>query len=127
MINTKKLNALITSIENDTDLSAEIAGDYLYISFQGAGNCYGGIQEDYSIEIDLENKTVEEVIQEIMDSYNNWDMEEHVEMWANARYTTNRKDKFGIPLVTRLVEEADAIGECYENLYDCVNKFDCAA
>jgi len=58
--------------------------------------------------------TTESLIKSIKEMVDCFDVDDHVEMWIEAKNSTR-----GVPQSTRvLVEDAEAIKEMYENLYD---------
>lgn len=59
----------------------------------------------------------EDVVSQVWDIYNNFDEEEHVEMWVNARHNAS-----GVPSIRELVKDAEEISEMYKQLALAVDK-----
>lgn len=68
--------------------------------------------EDYWIECNDPN----EMTDIIKSEYENFDVDEHVEMWVDAK----RSGTQGVPSTTELVEDAKAIQKMLEQLYDII-------
>lgn len=69
--------------------------------------------EDYWIEANNQ----EELINNIKCEYENFDIDEHVEMWLEAK----RNGVSGVPSAVELVDDAKEIDSMLEKLYDIVN------
>lgn len=72
--------------------------------------------EDFILSV--EGITSEDMIRDIVDCANNFDPDEHIEMWIEARHNGARD----VPSTRVLVEDADAIGEMLQELADQVNE-----
>lgn len=89
----------------------------------------GWIVEEYDDEYMLEQSSPagediveyirkgEDIVSQVWDIYNNFDEEEHVEMWVNARRNVS-----GVPSIRELVKDAEEITEMYKQLYLAVDK-----
>lgn len=69
--------------------------------------------EDYWIECNDPN----EMTDTIKSEYENFDVDEHVDMWIEARHSGTQ----GVPSTTELVDNAREIKDMLEKLYDIVN------
>ena len=77
---------------------------------------YSPAGEDFIFSIDT--KDPEDVWREVRRYANDFDTEEHIEMWVQAkRYGTN-----GVPSIRRLVEDADDIDEMLDELADALRE-----
>lgn len=68
--------------------------------------------------LSIEGITSEDMISDIVDFANNFDPDEHIERWIEAR----RIGVKGVPSTQVLVEDANAIGEMLQRLADKVNE-----
>ena len=71
---------------------------------------YSPAGEDFSFDIWYEK--IGDVPDRIMEYYNDFDIDEHVEMWIDAR----RNGVSGVPSTCRLVKDAEDIEEMIWNL-----------
>lgn len=71
---------------------------------------YSPAGEDFSFSV--EGTDANEVVLEIEDYANDFDPEDHIEMWVNAKQSGTK----GVPSIKELVEDADAIKEMLEEL-----------
>lgn len=83
----------------------------------------GWIVREYANDYELENcspagedlvETItknEDYITQFWNLYHNFDEDEHIEMWVNARNSTN-----GVPSIRTLVYDAEQITEMYKQL-----------
>lgn len=76
---------------------------------------YSPAGEDFSFCVETEN-----FAEEIRSYYNDFDSDEHAEMWIEAK----RNGKSGIPSIRRLIEDADAIESMLEDLAIAVTEAD---
>lgn len=72
--------------------------------------------EDFVFSVDIED--IEELWREVRRYANDFDTEEHIEMWVEAK----RNGRDGIPSIRRLVEDADDIDEMLEELADALRE-----
>lgn len=73
---------------------------------------YSPAGEDFSFSI-CHNNDIKKAIKEISDYAYNFDTEEHIEMWVEAKNSVD-----GVPSISDLVEDADAIQEMLDELTD---------
>lgn len=73
---------------------------------------YSPAGEDFIFTVNAEN-----VESEIYDYYDNFDVDDHIEMWVKAK--ENRVA--GVPSIRRLVEDAEAISEMLKELAGAVD------
>ena len=87
--------------------------------------------EDGTVELETFSSLGEDVVvsvpmknfpEEIQAYYNDFDPEEHVEMWIEAK----RNGVGGVPSIRRLLEDADEIDSMLENLAIAVTQAACA-
>ena len=71
---------------------------------------YSPAGEDFIFSVEANNP--DELVDNIREYYNDFDPEEHVEMWVEARHN----GVGGIPSIRRLVEDADDIDSMLEEL-----------
>lgn len=76
---------------------------------------YSPAGEDFSLCVETEN-----FAEEIRSYYEDFDPEEHAEMWIEAK----RNGVGGIPSIRRLIEDADAIDSMLEDLAIAVTQAD---
>lgn len=113
----KDIKKVENAVEN-AGLGFNFEDDVITISFQGGvgdeTKPYGGINEDYTIEIDdVKEKDYDDVVDDVYDIMNDYDYEEHTEFWVNAK----KEGVQGVPRIGRLIDEARAIGELLEILW----------
>lgn len=72
---------------------------------------YSPAEEDFSFTVNAE-----EAAKEIYEYYNGFDVDEHVEMWIEAR----EHGAHGVPSTRRLVEDAEDISKMLKELADAV-------
>ena len=98
--------ALVTDLnEMQSDWYVKLTGDYITIYNQN-------VEEDFSEEIELP-QTLQEFEEALWSLYNNFDVDEHVEMWLEAKFNGNVD---GIPSARVLVEESERIERDLEEL-----------
>lgn len=103
----KKLNKkVIKAIENLGWIVREYDNDYEIETNSPAG-------EDI-IETITKDK---DYIQQFWNIYHNFDEDEHVEMWVNARHNVS-----GVPSISTLVKDSEEITEMYKQLAITVEK-----
>lgn len=76
---------------------------------------YSPAGEDFGFCVETEN-----FAEEIRSYYNDFDPDEHAEMWIKAKLN----GKSGIPSIRRLIEDADAIDSMLEDLAIAVAQAD---
>ena len=81
-----------------------------YITF---GNCSPAGEDLYE-----EYAKDEDVLDWALDLANNFDVDEHVEMWVDAK----RSGVSGVPSIRDLVEDADKIQDMYNDLCDVIRE-----
>lgn len=109
------LEDLQTAIENHGWNITAYNDSYWDISqFSPAG-------EDFFFTIN-HNNSVKKAIEEISQYANDFDIDEHIEMWADARQIDNNRLK--VPPIRILVEDAEAIQEMLDNLAMYCNTLD---
>ena len=91
--------------EMQSDWYVKLNGDYITIYNQN-------VEEDFSEEIELP-QTLQELEETLWSLYNNFDVDEHVEMWLEAKFSGNVS---GIPSARVLVEESERIERDLEEL-----------
>lgn len=91
--------------EMQSDWYVKLTGDYITIYNQN-------VDEDFSEEIELP-QTLQEIEEALWSLYNNFDVDEHVEMWLEAKFNG---DVDGIPSARVLVEESERIDRDLEEL-----------
>lgn len=84
--------------EMQSDWYVKLTGDYITIYNQN-------VEEDFSEEIELP-QTLQELEETLWSLYNNFDVDEHVEMWLEAKRSG---DVYGIPGVRVLLEDSEWI------------------
>jgi hypothetical protein len=72
---------------------------------------YSPAGEDFSFTVNTENAA-----QEIYEYYDNFDVDDHIEMWVEAK----QNGVAGVPSIRRLVEDAEAISEMLKTLAGAV-------
>ena len=72
---------------------------------------YSPAGEDFSFTVNVENAA-----QEIYEYYDNFDVDDHIEMWVEAK----QNGVAGVPSIRRLVEDAEAISEMLKTLAGAV-------
>lgn len=72
---------------------------------------YSPAGEDFSFTVNAENAA-----QEIYEYYDNFDVDDHIEMWVEAK----QNGVAGVPSIRRLVEDAEAISEMLKTLAGAV-------
>lgn len=77
--------------------------------------------EDFGFAIE-HNNNVEKAIEEIKQYANDFDIDEHIEMWVEARQIDNNRLK--VPPIRILVEDAENIQEMLDNLSELCNELD---
>ena len=89
----------------------------------------GWIVREYGEEYELEQSSPagediveyirkgEDIVSQVWDIYHNFDEEEHVEMWVNARHNVS-----GVPSISTLVKDSEEITEMYRQLALAVEK-----
>lgn len=77
---------------------------------------YSPAGEDFIFSVDAEDP--KNVWREVSRYANDFDTEEHIEMWVEAK----RNGREGIPSIRRLVEDADDIDEMLEELADALRE-----
>ena len=98
--------ALVTDLnEMQSDWYVKLTGDYITIYNQN-------VDEDFSEEIELP-QTLQELEEALWSLYNNFDVDEHVEMWLEAKFNG---DVDGIPSARVLVEESERIERDLEEI-----------
>lgn len=109
------LEDLQTAIENHGWNITAYNDSYWDISqFSPAG-------EDFFFTIN-HNNSVKKAIEEISQYANDFDVDEHIEMWVEARQIDNNRLK--VPPIKILVEDAEAIQEMLDNLAMYCNTLD---
>ena len=91
--------------EMQSDWYVKLTGDYITIYNQN-------VEEDFSEEIELP-QTLQELEEALWSLYNNFDVDEHIEMWLEAKFNGNVS---GIPSARVLVEESERIERDLEEL-----------
>lgn len=91
--------------EMQSDWYVKLTGDYITIYNQN-------VDEDFSEEIELP-QTLLELNDDLWRLYDNFDVDEHVEMWLEAKRSGNVD---GIPSARVLVEESERIDRDLEEL-----------
>ena len=108
-----KMEEFASVIENkveDLGWSIEPQGDYIYISQ------YSPAGEDFGFEVD--GKSLADVVHQVCEYADNFDADEHAEMWINARGKVN-----GVPdSIRELIDDADAIQEMLNELAEKVKE-----
>lgn len=77
--------------------------------------------EDFGFAIE-HNNNVEKAIEEINQYANDFDIDEHIEMWVEARQIDNNRLK--VPPIRILVEDAENIQEMLDNLSEFCDELD---
>mgnify|MGYP000383992974 FL=1 len=77
--------------------------------------------EDFGFAIE-HNNNVEKAIEEIKQYANDFDIDEHIEMWIEARHIDNNRLK--VPPIRILVEDAENIQEMLDNLSEFCDELD---
>lgn len=77
--------------------------------------------EDFGFAIE-HNNNVEKAIEEIKQYANDFDIDEHIEMWVEARHIDNNRLK--VPPIRILVEDAENIQEMLDNLSEFCDELD---
>lgn len=72
---------------------------------------YSPAGEDFSFTVNTENAA-----QEIYEYYDNFDVDDHIEMWIEAK----QNGVAGVPSIRRLVEDAETISEMLKTLAGAV-------
>lgn len=72
---------------------------------------YSPAGEDFSFTVNAENAA-----KEIYEYYDNFDVDDHIEMWVEAK----QNGVAGVPSIRRLVEDAEAISEMLKTLAGAV-------
>lgn len=91
--------------EMQSDWYVKLTGDYITIYNQN-------VEEDFSEEIELP-QTLQELEEALWNLYNNFDVDEHVEMWLEVKFNSSVSD---IPSARVLVEESERIERDLEEL-----------
>ena len=91
--------------EMQSDWYVKLNGDYITIYNQN-------VDEDFSEEIELP-QTLQELEEALWSLYNNFDVDEHIEMWLEVKFNGNVS---GIPSARVLVEESERIDRDLEEL-----------
>ena len=91
--------------EMQSDWYVKLNGDYITIYNQN-------VDEDFSEEIELP-QTLQELEEALWSLYNNFDVDEHIEMWLEAKFNGTVR---GIPSARVLVEESERIDRDLEEL-----------
>lgn len=109
-IRNEKLEKLLDKAE-ETDWTYHIYKEYdgrTYVELEK----YSPAGEDFVMTIDfIEESPIQSFLDELVDYYSDFDVDEHVEMYANCR------GENGVPETFReLVEDAEAIEEMIEDL-----------
>ena len=91
--------------EMQSDWYVKLTGDYITIYNQN-------VEEDFSEEIELP-QTLQEIEEALWSLYNNFDVDEHVEMWLDVKFNSNVSD---IPSARVLVEESERIERDLEEI-----------
>lgn len=91
--------------EMQSDWYVKLNGDYITIYNQN-------VEEDFSEEIELP-QTLQELEETLWSLYNNFDVDEHIEMWLEAKFNGTVS---GIPSARVLVEESERIDRDLEEL-----------
>ena len=73
---------------------------------------YSPAGEDFIFTVNTENAE-----SEIYDYYDNFDVDDHIEMWVKAK----ENGVAGVPAIRRLVEDAEAISEMLKELAGAVD------
>lgn len=74
---------------------------------------YSPAGEDFIVCVEVENFP-----EAVTDYYENFDIDEHIEMWVEAR----RNGAYGVPSVRELVRDAEAIDEMLEQLAEALEE-----
>lgn len=115
MTTIRSLGDLQTAIEDYGWNITAYDGSYWDISqFTPAG-------EDFCFTIN-HNNNVKKAIEEIIQYADDFDIDEHIEMWADARQIDNNRLK--VPPIRILVEDAETIQEMLDNLAMYCNTLD---
>ncbi len=77
---------------------------------------YSNAGEDYGFSVD--GATADEMVADIKRYADNFDIEEHIEMWVEAK----KNGVSGVPSILELVEDAKAIAEDLRSLAEAVNQ-----
>ena len=106
----KNLKTILLVKADELDWSVSIDGDcWEFGKYSPAG-------EDFTFSVNVED--VENVWREVRQYANDFDTEEHIEMWVEAR----RNGVSGVPSIRRLVEDADDIDEMLDELADALRE-----
>lgn len=108
----KKLVSINQMVEIAENLGWNISvsgNDYEFSKYSPEG-------EDFVFSVS--GNSVGEIVREVKDYVKDFDPEEHVEMWVNAK----RSGTHGVPSIKELVKDADAIKEMLEELASVLNK-----
>lgn len=86
----RKLQWLAEYIERATSERVKIYDDYISIEFQDEPY----IREDYSAEINIDGaESIYDVIDNIIEYYEGYDADEHVEMWVRLMPNMKQTEK----------------------------------
>lgn len=106
----KNLKTMLLVKADELEWSVHIDGDYWeFEKYSPAG-------EDFIFSVTVED--VKNVWREVRQYANDFDTEEHIEMWVEAK----KNLVSGIPSIRRLVEDADAIDEMLDELADALRE-----
>lgn len=65
-----------------------------------------------------------DLVREVREYYNDFDPEEHVEMWVEAKRNSDNPNRGSIPSIRTLVKDADEIEEMLKTLADALDEVD---
>lgn len=125
MTNTNVITK-ITSLEDLKEAIQDLDWSVSECSYGNGGTGwelykYSPAGEDFGFSI-CHNNDIETVIKEISDYADNFDTEEHITMYIEARNIDN--NRLGVPSPSVLVEDANAIQEMLNELSEYCNSFD---
>lgn len=106
----EKLNPKIIKIAEKLDWTVNVYEDGTAEFSQ-----YSPAGEDFSFTVNAENAA-----KEIYEYYDNFDVDDHIEMWVEAK----QNGVAGVPSIRRLVEDAEAISEMLKVLAGAVMQND---
>lgn len=94
----------IIEIAEELEWNVNVKNDYIeFRQYSPAG-------EDFSFTVDT--VIPEEIIEQIMEYADNFDIDEHIEIWIDAR----RNGVSGVPSTRELVEDAEEISKMLDTL-----------
>jgi hypothetical protein len=106
----KKAENLDWKVTNSRDCGFTVEKGVTELEFSK----YSPAGEDFSFSVS--GKTQKELKDEIKSYANDFDVDEHIELWVEAR----KNGVGGVPSIKELVEDADAIKEMLEELASAI-------